>query len=549
MGTLAAQLGQLNMLDVDNAARAQINMDDLAGSFQSYCITAGSPPASRNMAPSTKHHQLTLVFPCFDIIPQGAKLALEAPCNIEQRERPRKDVFFEHNHPEAMVRLPTYTDVANASIPRFEQENLLESMVERLTLAPGFSTLNVASYYRTDQQTTPTYRFQLLTHWVTSAPNPLFANETQSVEVDAAEWQEIRAQGAKVRWVKLLESHINRATDFSYFRVLERLEQHDPEYARREDSLCNSLFDRAPYPSINHVLKIRLSMKSVRRVIIDSDQDIYELPCGHQFMCNDTYLMCATSEDECLAAKCPECGQKILHKDTDMMRIAMVRDRRAREHYKCEFALLKQITTRFEQEVMVGPAFQATKFSIQCKDFCDALLAARRSFRLPATVMPHTINFVDYPETIVIRDRLVGNLSHGFKPMTVLRRSTMGLLINFATEVLKEFTGVRDAADIWTVLPPSYRGFLIAWFHRALGLAHNKVKRSEHQLSQLAENFYVQKPDDDIKLGYKLDVAVMGKRHKRISLHKSFGDVPLEKTRIPYTFKESDWKREEPEYI
>ncbi|KAM3421163.1 hypothetical protein BST61_g1575 [Cercospora zeina] len=125
----------------------------------------------------------------------------------------------------------------------------------------------------------------------------------------------------------------------------------------------------------------------------------------------------------------------------------------------------------------------------------------------------------------------------------------MGLLINFATEVLKECTGVRQAADIWTVLPPSYRGFLLAWFHRALAYAYHRFKKSADELNQLADGISLQKPDDDIRLGYQLDVALMGKGKKSTCKHKTFGDVPPDSSRMSCTFKESDWKREEPEFM
>ncbi|GIZ38438.1 hypothetical protein CKM354_000185500 [Cercospora kikuchii] len=546
MDSLAAQFGaQLNMLDVEHAARAQINMDDLASAFESYRVTADSPPMARNMGPNTKHHQLVVVFPCFDLMPQGADVALEVPCNAAQREPPKKGAFFEHNFPDVMVRLPTRADVAHAAIPTFERKNLLESMVERLTLAPGFSTLNVVSYFATDLQTTPMYRFQLKTRWVTSSPNPLFEEEVQSIEVSAAEWSEIRTQGAQVSWVKLLESHVNRATDFSYLRVLERVKKHDPEVAHFDTSGCDTLFDSAPLQSVNNVLRIRMSAKGVRRTMIDDEQDIFELPCGHQFMCNETHLMCAMSEEDCFAAKCPQCEQKILHSDTDMVRVAIVYDRRARDYYKREREWWKLATARFKQEVVLSPSSHATRFSIKCKDFRTAIVNARKSFRVPATAMPNEINFAGYPETIVICDRLVQNLSHDFQSMTVMGRSTMGLLINFATQVLKEYTGVQDAADIWTVMPPRYRGFVLAWFYRTLVLAYYMVKKSEQQLGQMAEDLFVEKPDDSIKLGYKLDSVVMGKRRKSMSLHGAFGDVSLEKTRIPYRPQPSDWQKQE----
>ncbi|KAM3421162.1 hypothetical protein BST61_g1574 [Cercospora zeina] len=411
MEEFAAQLGPLNMLDVDNAARAQINMDDLASSFQSYAIAADSPPAACHMGPNTKHHQLVIVYPCTGILPQGAELALEVPCHISQREQPKKGAFFEKNYPEVMMRLPTPADVAHAGIPQCEQKHQLESMIERLTLTPGFSTLNAVSYYTAEMQTAPTYRFELKTHWVTSSPSPLSEDEIQIIRVDAAEWYEICDQRAKVKWVKVLESHFNRGTDLSHLRVLERLRQYSPDFARHEVSLCDSLFDRAPYESVNNVLKIRMSTNGVRRVTVDSDQDVHRLPCGHQFMCNETYLMCVMSEEDCLAARCPECDQKVLHRDSDMVRVAIVHDRCAREQYKCDHALWKQITAQFEQEVHVGPASHATRFSVQCKDFRDAIIKAMGSFRLPSTVMPHETSHFNYPETLLIRDRRVGNLS------------------------------------------------------------------------------------------------------------------------------------------
>ncbi|KAI5360373.1 hypothetical protein Slin15195_G082970 [Septoria linicola] len=514
---------QLNMLDVGQAARVDVKMEDLAGAFSQYAVTAEQPPSRRDMGPNSRHHRAS-------------------------RECPKKKRFFEHNHSEAMVRLQTFTSVANAVIPQFEKKNQLESMIERLTIAPGFSTLKLVTYtvIGTSQVI---FQFQLITSWVTASANVLIANESQNFATTADEWAGICRQGANVQWVELLETHLNRATDFSYIRVQERLEKYDARLAQREVTEHAQLWDSKPFQSANNVLKLRL--KKIKTLHCDSAQDLYELPCGHSFMCNETHLMCIMTEAECKSARCPQCNQVILHRNEYFVRLAIVHDRRVREQFKLDQSNWHALESSFRTEILSQSSSSTADFQITCKSFRTALIHARKSFHLPATAMPHEINFVEYPETLTIRDALLANLSNDYQTMHVLRESTMGLLINFATETLKQYTGAVGVEDVWTILPPNYRRFLIGWFFRTVVLAWDMVKREASDLELLTEGLSVGEKgkEEEEEVGYRLDLGVMGKKRREGDGGGVFGVVKEEGDGEGYVPGEEEWVRVQPRYV
>lgn len=502
-----------NLVDLSQAVRV-VSVDDLAITFTAYRINASSPPLRRNMGSNSRHHQLVVEFPCFDLLPSGGRLVLEQPVNIKHRERPQDNGFFEHNHPDAMVRLETRADVSHSHVPVFERKYRLEDMIARLSLAPGFSTLKIISFQVAGQVV---HRFQLQTNWVTAQAQALFSHEMQNFEASEYEWNLIRERGSRELWVKLLDTHMNRATDFSFLQVHERMKQHDVRMAECDMQILAPLWDTEPFQSANNVLKLR--MRKLHTFELDSEQDLYELPCGHQFMCNDTYLMTVMTEEECRDTKCPQCNQTILNSDEDFIRLAIVHDRRVREQKKRDETTWEQLKADFQLGIHNQPRDTNENFPVSCRDFRQALLDARNSFHLPLTTMPHEINFVNYPETEHIQDMLLKQLTTDYQPMIVSGEVTLGLLIEFASNALKQYiggvAGNTPNDDVWTTLPPTYRHFLLAWFTRTLHLNYARFKQTWQNVAHAMDELCVQTPDDSYRLGYKLDLSFMGKRGKR----------------------------------
>lgn len=534
-----------NLVDLAQASRV-VSPEDLAIAFTAYRINASRPPLRRNMGWNSRHHQLVVEFPCFDLLPSGGRLVLEQPVNIKHRERPQDNGYFEHNHPDAMVRLETRADVSHSHVPVFERKYRLEDMIARLSLAPGFSTLKIISFQVAGQVV---HRFQLQTNWVTAQTQALFSHEMQNFDASEYEWNLIRERGSHELWVKLLDTHMNRATDFSFLQVHERLKQHDVTMAECDMQILAPLWDTEPFQSANNVLKLR--MRKLQQFELDSVQDLYELPCGHQFMTNDTHLMVVMTEEDCRNAKCPRCNQTILSSDEDFIRLAIVHDRRVREQKKRDEKTWEQLKVNFELDIDGQARDTNGNFPISCKDFRQALLDARKSFHLPATTMAHEINFVNYPETRYIRDMLLKLLTADYQPMTVSGELTLGLLIEFASNALKHYFGGVVAGnipndDVWTTLPPTYRHFLLAWFTRTLHLNYARFKQTWQNVAHAMEGLRVQTPaDDSYRLGYKLDLSFMGKRGKKednttTGVERESGggnDV------VRYCPEEGDWKK------
>jgi hypothetical protein len=207
--------------------------------------------------------------------------------------------------------------------------------------------------------------------------------------------------------------------------------------------------------------------------------------------------MTVMSEEECHHAKCHQCNTAILNTSEDFIRLAIVHDRRVRAQTQRSETQWAELEAFFALESPGLPRHTNAEFPVPCTHFRSALLDARHSFHLPASAMPHEINFVNYPETKHISHALAQHLSADSDAppmmgmMIVAGEITMGLLIEFSTNALKQYAGFSHysgggttstatgvaTADVWTILPPAYRHFVIRWFMRTLHLVYMRFKR------------------------------------------------------------------------
>lgn len=494
-----------NVLDL-NYAQIRGSVDHLADAFQKFEMNTRKAGGRRQMGPESKHHELTIDYPCFELLPMGARFYIEPPAHMLHGELPRPNRFFlDSPNEEIKLRMETNIPVKMAIRPvHCGQNSHLVDWVDRLQSCPGHSTLSFVTYMTEHGQ--KCIIFRLMIDW--EIYHGLAPNENLTFNMAIEEWRTVESLKAQSVWVKLVQSHLDRATDMHFLDVQKKLENSSSLFAEHEKAVAEKFFNQRPYYDLHLMLMQRLQ----KIQCTGEGHYVFRYPCGHHEILSEGALMTQLSHDDCKNFECRMCGEAVLEK----IPIALYEEHQRRKH----FVMAEQYWDRLHR------AFDANKsFAVTCVEFSRALAYALDSLQVPLTAMPLELNFANYNETTRILSYLQNCLAESpNRDMTVSGKATMGLLINLAAECLKEYTGLHHVEDIFECLPVGYRVFLGRFFSRTLYRVYALLQRREAQALKEFEKMMLkdkEKPRKPVHPDQLVFNAKLDKRRRQSGLPRS----------------------------
>ncbi|KAK4493785.1 hypothetical protein PRZ48_014970 [Zasmidium cellare] len=392
------------------------------------------------------YHILHYQFPAPELLPPGAKLHLEPPRFVAQRNRPPI------SDPLALGMLDTafYTMIPTASDPTIvrgqgKSQELLTA-VEALSHFPGTSLLKISAHLNdTNGQQNIGYRFRL-----ESETNNGF-KVTKDFELDSIEMGRLREAPPEHRWVGLIDHLINRETDRAYMHVRSNMDIHHPGVSL--DQMHAMGFGVDKKLDVVEVFK-----NSLVQLKSDTNNRQIELGtrCGHSLTI-DRVAFENIADEDCFSATCPQCKTSIIDDDT----LAKVKVSQASE----EVAVFRKNTylwTRLDHEIPPG------EFNFKAEELWPALEMSYQSLSPPALACLPVFSFGFYPATKAILKTFRSKWQDSLVDSDMFARELADSLFGIAMD-----TKMGSSEEpLWdAVYRPHFERDLRFWLRRAVNLS------------------------------------------------------------------------------
>ncbi|KAK4620431.1 hypothetical protein CLAFUR0_11396 [Fulvia fulva] len=502
---MAAQLANADFLanalvSLDINAPPQFDADEFAAAFDNITIeeddidsnikeAPGPTLPTRLIGPHGQYHELQLDFPALDLLNKGyEKFLIHEPKEIIFRDRPKlKNFHLRAENLTFSTRLDTPRSVGFSfllppELPAIEQHNTLVDLVQRLSCSPGISNLEVLQFKFYGHER---IRFRLTTTFLLATG--FSHREVMMYEYTAIEWQRYRAANRDLKWMKLLNNLVDRASDRAYLSAREKMKKADPKLVESDDSFIDKKWKMYNIGSANIVLFRRLD--NFKKQVVEENgwqgteqQYLIELECGHRMVLSLVYVLHRMPEEEVKSFCCSFCGERVLA-DRHLRRIELVHD-----HEKRALFLYKEPKWKLLRAQVMNDIFQ-----IRVADLVAALMETLGSFDVPESVSPAELISVNSPETQIILQSFATLFGRSCVVMSAAfrfdRYDTRCLMMMNAIRVIRIHTGLAQSnvRMLKQTLPPLYFRFLGIWFTRAIVLCAAKVAEQKATAAKAAE--------------------------------------------------------------
>lgn len=448
-------------------------LDDLSAAFDATGLTEPPSPtdasgtskstpkshhANRHIGSNAQHHELHMEYPAFDLLPPGGILHFVRPRDIANRERPHLAFYHIHDtHLGCVVRLETPLQRKFYSrAPSFKKQDNFVAMINRLSDAPGVSTLELLCYENFGM---PVCSMRLSTTWMTAVGK---TTEMQWYDCYVDELSGCIAALSGVPWADVLDDLVNRASDLSYLLVRDRMMKHSRADAQEEWDTFKWKTETA-----NNVLADCFVLHTREEGDNKSFIDVVTFKrCGHAFRICREYLLYRMTHDECVSFCCSQCGRKAMGKAA-LRKIAILDDSKTRREYLAK----DEMWTKMYSSLNPYAVFQVRNVELR-----EALVDALALLRPPDSIMHPTQSQHNAAETQVLLKAFMARLAKDDDAIIVAPGKTALLLAKIATAALRNYAGVNESVKGVRYVPLGYGRFMHRWLKGTVVLLAARVE-------------------------------------------------------------------------